>query len=324
MAVTMGDASGVGPEIVLRCYADGELAKDVVIYGDASILIAGATLLKLKVPIRAINEPGEAIRGSLNVIDLSLLTATDLTPGKLRADSGAAARAYVERATHDALEGKVAGIVTLPMNKEATRMADPNFTGHTELIAQLCDVQNYSMMLVTDDVAVSHVSAHVPLTEAIHHVTKHRVRTVIELTHEALSMGTENPRIAVCGLNPHAGENGLFGDEEKRYITPAIRETIDAGIDASGPYPADTIFHQAIHRNCYDAIICMYHDQGHAPMKLFDFESAVNVTIGLPIVRTSVDHGTAFDIAWTGVAFTNSLGHALQHAWKLALRRHSV
>ncbi len=164
MAVTMGDASGVGPEIVLRCYADGELAKDVVIYGDASILIAGATLLKLEVPIQAINEPGEAIRGSLNVIDLSLLTATDLTPGELRADSGAAARAYVERATHDALEGKVAGIVTLPMNKEATRMADPNFTGHTELIAQLCDVQNYSMMLVTDDVAVSHVSAHVPLT----------------------------------------------------------------------------------------------------------------------------------------------------------------
>ncbi|MEC8834363.1 MAG: 4-hydroxythreonine-4-phosphate dehydrogenase PdxA, partial [Pseudomonadota bacterium] len=194
----MGDASGVGPEIVLRCYADGELAKDVVIYGDASILIAGATLLKLEVPIQAINEPGEAIHGSLNVIDLSLLTATDLTPGELRADSGAAARAYVERATHDALEGKVAGIVTLPMNKEATRMADPNFTGHTELIAQLCDVQNYSMMLVTDDVAVSHVSTHVPLTEAIRRVTKQRVRAVIELTHRTLSMGTENPRIAVC------------------------------------------------------------------------------------------------------------------------------
>jgi len=324
MAVTMGDASGVGPEIVLRCHANGELANDVVVYGDASILIAGAALLKLEVPIQAIDEPSQAIPESLNVIDLGLLEATDLKPGELRAESGAAARAYVERATHDALQGEVAGIVTLPMNKQATRMSDPNFIGHTELIAQLCDVQNYSMMLVTEDVAVTHISAHVPLTEAIQSVTKERVRTVIELTHDALSTGTENPRIAVCGLNPHAGENGLFGDEEKQYITPAIKETVDAGIDASGPYPADTIFHQAIHRGRYDAVSCMYHDQGHAPMKLFDFESAVNVTIGLPIVRTSVDHGTAFDIAWTGTAFTSSLGHALKYAWKLASRRRSV
>jgi 4-hydroxythreonine-4-phosphate dehydrogenase len=255
---------------------------------------------------------------------LGLLNAADLTPGILRKDSGAAARAYVERATHDALKGEVAGIVTLPVNKEATRMSDPDFIGHTELIAQLCDVQNYSMMLVTDDVAVSHVSAHVPLTEAIRRVTKQRVRAVIELTHKTLSMGTENPRIAVCGLNPHAGENGLFGDEEKKFITPAIAETVVTGINVSGPYPADTIFHQAIHRNRYDAVICMYHDQGHAPMKLFDFESAVNVTIGLPIVRTSVDHGTAFDIAWKGTAFTNSLDHALRYARKLASKRHSI
>ena len=203
-------------------------------------------------------------------------------------------------------------------------MSAPDFIGHTELIAQLCDVQNYSMMLVTDDVAVSHVSAHVPLTEAIRRVTKQRVRAVIELTHKTLSMDTENPRIAVCGLNPHAGENGLFGDEEKKFITPAIAETVVAGINVSGPYPADTIFHQAIHHNRYDAVVCMYHDQGHAPMKLFDFESAVNVTIGLPIVRTSVDHGTAFDIAWKGIAFTNSLDHALRYARKLASKRHSV
>lgn len=324
MAVTMGDASGVGPEITLRCYANGELANDVVVYGDAAILRAGATLLKMEVPIHAVEEPRQVIQGSLNVVDLGLLNAADLTPGILRKDSGAAARAYVERATHDALKGEVAGIVTLPVNKEATRMSDPDFIGHTELIAQLCDVQNYSMMLVTDDVAVSHVSTHVPLTEAIRRVTKQRVRAVIELTHKTLSMDTENPRIAVCGLNPHAGENGLFGDEEKKFITPAIAETVVAGINVSGPYPADTIFHQAIHHNRYDAVVCMYHDQGHAPMKLFDFESAVNVTIGLPIVRTSVDHGTAFDIAWKGIAFTNSLDHALRYARKLASKRHSV
>jgi 4-hydroxythreonine-4-phosphate dehydrogenase len=137
-------------------------------------------------------------------------------------------------------------------------------------------------------------------------------------------MGTENPRIAVCGLNPHAGENGLFGDEEKKFITPAIAETVVTGINVSGPYPADTIFHQAIHHNRYDAVVCMYHDQGHAPMKLFDFESAVNVTIGLPIVRTSVDHGTAFDIAWRGTAFTSSLDHALRYARKLVSKRHSI
>ena len=324
MAVTMGDASGVGPEITLRCYANGELTNDVVVYGDAAILRAGANLLKLDVSIHAVEEPRQVIQGSLNVIDLGLLNAADLTPGVLRKDSGAAARAYVERATHDALRGEVAGIVTLPVNKEATRMSDPDFIGHTELIAQLCDVQNYSMMLVTDDVAVSHVSTHVPLTEAIRRVTKQRVRAVIELTHRTLSMGTENPRIAVCGLNPHASENGLFGDEEKKFITPAIAETFDAGINVSGPYPADTIFHQAIHHNRYDAVVCMYHDQGHAPMKLFDFESAVNVTIGLPIIRTSVDHGTAFDIAWRGTAFTDSLDHALRYARKLASERHSV
>ena len=324
MAVTMGDASGVGPEIALRCYANGELANDVVVYGDESILKAGAALLQLDVPIHTVEESNHAIEGSLNVIDLGLLTAKDLTPGILRKDSGAAARAYVERATKDALKGEVAGIVTLPINKEATRMSDPDFMGHTELIAQLCGVQNYSMMLVTDDVAVSHVSTHVPLASAIQQVTKHKVRSVIELTHETLSTNSQIPRIAVCGLNPHASENGLFGNEEKQHITPAINETIEGGINASGPYPADTIFHQAIHQNRYDAVICMYHDQGHAPMKLLNFESAVNVTIGLPIIRTSVDHGTAFDIAWQGTAFTKSLGHALRYAWKLASRRQSL
>ena len=324
MAVTMGDASGVGPEIALRCYANGELANDVVVYGDESILKAGAALLQLDVPIHTVEGSNHAIEGSLNVIDLGLLTANDLTPGILRKDSGAAARAYVERATKDALKGEVAGIVTLPINKEATRMSDPNFMGHTELIAQLCGVQNYSMMLVTDDVAVSHVTTHVPLASAIQQVTKHKVRSVIELTHETLSTNSQIPRIAVCGLNPHASENGLFGNEEKQHITPAINETIEGGINASGPYPADTIFHQAIHQNRYDAVICMYHDQGHAPMKLLNFESAVNVTIGLPIIRTSVDHGTAFDIAWQGTAFTKSLGHALRYAWKLASRRQSL
>jgi 4-hydroxythreonine-4-phosphate dehydrogenase len=173
-------------------------------------------------------------------------------------------------------------------------------------------------MLVAGELAVTHVSTHVSLREAIERVTVERVGDVIALTDSTLRAFLERPRIAVCGLNPHAGEHGLFGDEDVRSIMPAIEAAQRAGIDASGPHPADTVFHQAVHRQRYDAIVCMYHDQGHTPMKLLAFESGVNVTIGLPIVRTSVDHGTAFDIAWQGVAFTQSLEHALAWARRLA------
>ena len=318
MAITMGDASGVGPEILLRRFAAGELGDDVVAYGDAEILDAGALLLGLQVPVNSIPAPASAEPSKLNVVDLARLSSTDLTPGVLNPKAGAAARDYVERATRDALAGRVAGVVTLPMNKEATRASTPGFVGHTEFIAQLCGAREYAMMLTTGDVAVSHVSAHVALAEAIRQVTGDRIRTVIRLTHETLTRFVEAPRIAVCGLNPHAGEQGLFGTEDGEIIEPAIAGARRAGFDATGPHPADTVFHQAIRQNRFDAIVCMYHDQGHAPMKLLSFESAVNVTIGLPIVRTSVDHGTAFDIAWQGKAFTNSLEAALAYARKLA------
>ncbi|MDE0450229.1 MAG: 4-hydroxythreonine-4-phosphate dehydrogenase PdxA [Gammaproteobacteria bacterium] len=317
LAITMGDASGVGPEIVLRRFADGLLDEATVVYGDASILDAGADLLGLGLRSHVIMHPSGLRSGKLNVVDLGRLDATDLTPGRLNTRAGAAARDYVEAAARDALSGRVAGIVTMPMNKYATRESDPDFVGHTELIAALCGVRDYCPMLATRDVAVTHVSTHVPLSEAIRSVTRPRVRSVIELTHRTLSRFLPRPRIAVCGLNPHASENGLFGTEESEIISPAIEAARRDGIDASGPHPADTVFYQAIHRDRFDAIVCMYHDQGHGPMKLASFESAVNVTIGLPIVRTSVDHGTAFDIAWRGEAFTESLGHALDYAWRL-------
>jgi 4-hydroxythreonine-4-phosphate dehydrogenase len=220
-------------------------------------------------------------------------------------------------ATDAALSGSVAAVVTMPMNKEATQLTDPTFVGHTELVAARCGVAGPSMMLVAGDLAVTHVSTHVSLREAIARVTRQRVLEVVELTHRTLVPFVTTPRIAVCGLNPHAGEHGLFGDEDSVHIAPAIDAARRVGIDASGPWPADTVFHQAVHRRRYDAIVCMYHDQGHAPMKLLAFESGVNVTIGLPIVRTSVDHGTAFDIAWQGVAFTDSLTHALAWARRL-------
>ncbi len=348
MAITMGDASGVGPEIVLRSCAAGELADDVVVYGDAAILRHGASLLGLDIEFRIVTDdsgraaPADAVArivtddsggrrtraaaaGVLRVVDIGALTAADHRPGVLDAPSGAAARSYVERATRHALAGRVAGVVTMPMNKEATQLTDPAFVGHTEMIAALCGVQRVTMMLTAPlasgrSLAVTHVSTHCSLREAIERVRPPRVLDVIELTDDTLRRFIDRPRIAVCGLNPHAGEHGLFGREDAEQILPAITSAQDAGIDATGPHPADTVFFQAVHRGRYDAIVCMYHDQGHGPMKLLAFDSGVNVTLGLPIIRTSVDHGTAFDIAWQGAAFTDSLRHALDYAWKLTGR----
>jgi 4-hydroxythreonine-4-phosphate dehydrogenase len=320
LAITMGDASGVGPEIVLRRFVSHGLG-DAVVYGDLAILRHGIDVLGLDLDpdlIAPIPHPSQRRDGALNVVDAGLLTAADHRPGELDAASGAAARAYVVAAARAAIAGEVAAVVTLPMNKEATQLTDPAFVGHTELIAAECGVSRYSMMLTAGDLAVTHVSTHVSLREAIERVTEQRVRDVIDLTHTTLRRFLPAPRIAVCGLNPHAGEHGLFGSEDADHIVPAIESARRDGIDATGPHPADTVFHQAVHRKRHDAIVCMYHDQGHTPMKLLAFESGVNVTIGLPVVRTSVDHGTAFDIAWQGVAFTESLQHAVDWAERLS------
>jgi 4-phospho-D-threonate 3-dehydrogenase / 4-phospho-D-erythronate 3-dehydrogenase len=321
MAITMGDPSGVGPEIILRRAADGALRDgSCVVYGDASILSRGLELLELTVPIAVRESPAAAVPAVLNVVDVGSLAAENHRPGVVDAASGAAARDYVVAATKAALAGDVAGIVTLPMSKEATQRSDPQFVGHTELIAALCGADRVTMMLTNGSLAVTHVSTHCSLREAIERVRADRVLDVIELTHDALQRFIDVPRIAVCGLNPHAGEQGLFGDEDAEHIAPAIEAARANGIDATGPHPADTVFFQAVHRQAHDAIVCMYHDQGHAPMKLLAFETGVNVTLGLPIIRTSVDHGTAFDIAWKGVAFTESLDHALDYAWRLTGR----
>ncbi len=309
LAITMGDASGVGPEILLRTFCEGGLGDDVIVYGDAAILHHGARMLGLNVDW-----------DQLPIVDLGLLAATDHRPGRIDEATGAAARAYVERATLDALAGKVAGLVTMPMNKEATQLSDPTFVGHTEFVAQICGVEKVTMMLTNGPLAVTHVSTHVSLAEAINRVRADRVLDVVHLTVDTLRRFMPGPRIAVCGLNPHAGENGMFGTEEAEHIVPAIEAAVAEGIDCTGPHPADTVFYQALHRGRFDAIVCMYHDQGHGPMKLIAFDTGVNVTLGLPIVRTSVDHGTAYDIAWTGRAFTDSLHHALAYARKLVAK----
>jgi 4-hydroxythreonine-4-phosphate dehydrogenase len=316
--ITMGDSSGVGPEILLKAFSRGEIQQVIVAYGDLEILEHYNDRFAYGVPLRKISSPIEHREGFLNVIDAGILRREELTIGTLNVKSGRAAREYVIAATHAALAGQIAAMVTLPMNKEATQLSDPHFVGHTELIGGLCGVKDVTIMLVSDQLIVTHVSTHVSLTAAIERVKKERICTIIRLTCEAVRKLRENPRIAVAGLNPHAGENGLFGSQEIQEIRPAVEWAQSQNMPIEGPFPPDTLFYMAVRKKRFDAIVCMYHDQGHIPLKLLDFEGGVNVALGLPIVRTSVDHGTAFDIAGQGQASTESLIHALELAAKLA------
>ncbi len=316
--VTMGDASGVGPEILLKAFRDGELRYPVVAFGDLAVLERANRELGYQVPLRVVPAPADHEPGVLNVVDLGLLRAEDVRPGQLDARSGAAARQYVVAATEAALRGEIRAMVTLPMNKEATQLSDPGFTGHTELIGALCGVSDVTIMLASDELLVTHVTTHMSLREAIAHIKRDRVAKVLEMTCQAAERLRANPRVAVAGLNPHAGEHGLFGREEIEEIAPAIEWARGRGLPVEGPVPPDTVFYLAARKKRYDVVVAMYHDQGHIPLKLLDFEGGVNVTLGLPIIRTSVDHGTAFDIAWKGVASTRSLVRALELAARLA------
>lgn len=312
----MGDASGVGPEIALKTYADGDLPHDAIVYGDLCILERCNHELGLEVTIHATKDPGELCAGTLNVRDLGLLSVDELTVGRISKASGAAALEYVRAATQQALAGDLRAIVTLPMNKEATRLTHPEFSGHTGFIAGMCGVRCYTMMLAMPQVLVTHVSTHVALREAIDSLNAERILQVIRLTRDAAERLGRCRRIAVMGLNPHAGEGGAFGTEEVEHIRPAVESAREEGIDVVGPLPPDAVFRKALGGQ-FGAVVCMYHDQGHIPMKMIGFEEGVNVTLGLPIVRTSVDHGTAFDIAWQGVASTQSFRNACQVADQL-------
>jgi len=302
---------------LLRAYQGGEIRQPFVAYGDIEVLEHYNRLLNYGVALRVIGSPSEYQPG-LNVIDHGILHDGDVTPGRLSAVSGRAAREYVISATKAALAGEIAAMVTLPMNKEATQLSDPRFTGHTELIGELCGAKDVTIMLASEQLIVTHVSTHMSLRNAIRAAKKKRICTILRLTTDAVRKLIPNPRIAVAGLNPHAGENGLFGDEEIREIRPAVEWAQSQGMPVEGPFPPDTVFYMAVRKKRFDAIVCMYHDQGHVPLKLLDFEGGVNIALGLPIIRTSVDHGTAFDIAGKGVASTVSLIRAIEFAGKLA------
>jgi 4-phospho-D-threonate 3-dehydrogenase / 4-phospho-D-erythronate 3-dehydrogenase len=322
IGVTMGDGAGVGPEVIVKALLNEQvrsICRPVVI-GDLQRLAKAAAICNLQVQLHAIGHPTEAtfLSGTIEVIDLGLLSP-ELPFGQLSAEAGEGAYQYVRRACELALEGAVQAICTAPLNKAALHAAGHRYPGHTELLADLTGVTEVSMMLATEKVRVIHVTTHIGLIDAVERIEVGLVYRTIKRGHQTLmDAGINEPSIAVCGINPHAGENGLFGrGEEEEKVTPAIEQARAEGIDAYGPLPADTVFFRA-GRGDFDLVVAMYHDQGHGPVKILGLEAGVNITVGLPVIRTSVDHGTAFDIAGTGRADEGSMIEALRQATVLA------
>ncbi|NNN29361.1 4-hydroxythreonine-4-phosphate dehydrogenase PdxA [Streptomyces sp. S3(2020)] len=322
IAVTMGDGAGIGPEVIVPALLHPDTlgrCRPVVI-GDAERLRQAAAILGVDCAIATVTTPDEAefTTGRINVIDLGLLPA-DLPWGELSPVAGEGAYQYIRVAADLAMKGDVQGICTAPLNKEALHAAGHVFPGHTELLAHLTGVDEVSMMLSTPKVKVIHVTTHIGLIDAVNRIEPGLVERTVRRGHEAMvRAGVPNPVIGVCGINPHAGENGLFGyGEEEEKIVPALEVLRADGIDARGPLPADTAFFLA-GRGDYDLIVAMYHDQGHGPVKVLGIEAGVNMTVGLPVIRTSVDHGTAFDIAGKGIAEAGSMVEALRQAAEMS------
>lgn len=324
IAITMGDAAGVGPEIIMKSLAHPEVYQQCrpLVIGDAQRLEEAGRLCGLSLSVRSIppEEIGMAVfePGIVNCVDLHLIPG-DLPWGQLSAKAGDAAFRYLELAARLALAGKVQAICTAPLNKEALHAGGHRYPGHTEILAHLTGTPEVSMMLSTPKLRVVHITTHIGLIDAIAKIEPGLVERTIGRGRQALvSAGIQNPKIGVCGINPHAGENGLFGNgEEESKIDPAIKVCREKGWDVHGPLPADTLFFLAS-RGDFDLVVAMYHDQGHGPVKVLGLEFGVNITVGLPVIRTSVDHGTAFDIAGTGKADEGSMLEALRQAIRLA------
>ena len=322
VAITMGDAAGIGPEVCVKALAS-EHAPGIcraLVIGDVARLRRAAEVARVDVGVRSIGSAGDAAfeRGYIDCIDLGLIP-DDLRFGEISAIAGDAAFRYIERAIGLALAGEVDAICTAPVNKAALHAGGHVYPGHTEILAHLTGTPEVSMMLCTPVLRVIHCTTHVGLLDAIARIDVPLVERTIRRGHDVLvRWGIAAPRLAVCGINPHAGEGGLFGrGEEESTIAPAVASTRAMGMDVVGPLPADTLFFRAV-RGDFDLVVAMYHDQGHCPVKVLGLDTGVNITVGLPVIRTSVDHGTAFDIAGTGVADERSLLEALRQAARLA------
>ena len=326
IALTMGDPAGIGPEVVAKaaCHDLAEFCVPVVM-GDTGRLARAAEMAGVRVSFERVADPREATAASGRMAVLQVGTVpADLPFGQLLAAAGEAAYQYIAQAARLAVAGSVDAICTAPINKEALHAAGHRYPGHTELLADLTGTPEVSMMLTARNLRVIHVTTHVGLLDAVARIEPGLVYRTIRRGHDTLvAAGLARPTIAVCGINPHAGEHGLFGrGEEEAKVTPAVERARAEGIAVHGPLPADTVFFRA-GRGDFDLVVAMYHDQGHGPVKVLGLESGVNVTVGLPVIRTSVDHGTAFDIAGTGAADERSLLEALRQAAELATQRRS-
>jgi 4-hydroxythreonine-4-phosphate dehydrogenase len=336
LGITMGDPAGVGPEITAKALARPGIAEAcrAIVIGDRSVMAATLALLRSRLTLHAVASVDECAfePGHLECLDLANVDAATLPKSAVSAEAGRAAYAYIETAVRLCQTGQIDGIVTAPVNKEALAAAGVQHSGHTEILARLTATKDFAMLLMGKELKVIHVTTHVALRRVPDLVTRERVGRVIRLAQQTMTgLGRPRARIAVCGLNPHAGEDGLFGDEEKTQIAPAVADARRDGLDVHGPLPADTLFSRA-RGGEFDIVVAMYHDQGHVPVKTLGFNydeksgtwtglSGVNVTVGLPFLRVSVDHGTAFDRAWKGIANPESMLEAIDVAVRMLSAR---
>lgn len=324
LAVTLGDPAGCGPEIVARVLSNPAAAQAarLVCVGDAQVLAKALPVVGSAARLHAVRDIAQAefAPGTLEVLDLGNVDLSSLRIGQVQSAAGQAAYEYVTTAIDLALAGQVQGVVTSALNKEALHLAGHHFDGHTQIFSERTQARSVTMMLASGSFRVTHVSTHVALRQAVERVKPARILEVIRLTDAGLrQMGVAQPRIAVAGLNPHSGEGGIFGREEIEQVQPAIDEARRLGFTVHpAPVPGDTVFVRMREFGEFDAVVAQYHDQGHIAAKLVDFWGGVNITLGLPIIRTSVDHGTAFDVAYTGRANPKSLENAIQYAVQMA------
>lgn len=319
VGITMGDPAGIGPEVIAKAYPDVCDSSRPIVIGDADVLSDAIDICNASLSVEPVDTVADARFNANRIPVLDLDNVDRLVHGEVREEYGAASLAYIERAIELAKADTIDAITTAPINKQATKLAGSDYAGHTGMLADYTDTKNYSMMLVEDELRVTHVSTHVSLREACDLVTTENVLDTICLSDEALrDLGIESPSVGVAGLNPHASDGGLLGEEDEAEIEPAVERARERGIDVTGPESPDTVYVRAA-RGEFDCVVSMYHDEGHIPIKMLGFASddavsGVNVTIGLPIVRTSVDHGTAFDIAGDGIASERSLVDAAEIA----------
>jgi 4-phospho-D-threonate 3-dehydrogenase / 4-phospho-D-erythronate 3-dehydrogenase len=321
IGITMGDPAGVGAEIICRALGDlpPRERSGIMIFGTKSFLDRANALTGSKLSFTSPDDDAED--GRVAIADVGVASAGEVRDGTMSAAAGACSYAYIDRAVKGALNGDVSVIVTAPINKEALHAAGYHYEGHTELLAHLTGAKSSFMLLASEKLSAIRVSTHVSLAGAVGRASIERELATIRIANAHLKLlGIDKPRIAVAGLNPHSGENGLFGNDEIERIIPAIQRARDEGIDAVGPIPGDTVFYRAMHGE-FDIVVAQYHDQGHIPCKLVAFDTTINVSLGLPILRVSVDHGTAFDIAWKGIARHDNMNATIAYARRLAAAR---